>query len=519
MQRRGFLATSMAALALPAAVRAQSQTTFRFIPQIDLAFLDPHWTTAYVTRNHGYMVFDTLFGQDGSFKYSPQMLEGYTVDTDGKQWNLTLREGLLWHDGEKVLARDCVASIKRWGQRDALGGALMAATDELSAVDDRTIRFRMKKRFPVSRALTNSALIMPARLAQTDAATQITEMVGSGPFRFLANERVAGAFVAYAKFENYLPRPDGAPSATAGPKIAHVDRVEWHVIPDPGTAAAAMLAGEMDWWETQPDFLPKLRASSRLRLETLDTLGGIRIMRFNHLQPPFDNPAMRRALLHVVKQSDVMKAAAGDDHSLWRDGVGVFTPGTPMANDAGIDLLMGPRDAARAKAELAAAGYNGEKIVVMNPADQPGVYSDTLVGADMAAQAGFNVDMQTMDWGTLLQRRAKTVPPSEGGWNMVFTGLSGSGCMDPSSHIALRGNGIKAWAGWPTSPRIEALRENWFDAPDVAAQQAICIDIQRQFWVDLPYIPLGQRFGPVAVNNRVTDVPKGFPLFYGLKIT
>jgi peptide/nickel transport system substrate-binding protein len=418
-----------------------------------------------------------------------------------------------------VLARDVVPSVLRWASQGSIGQTMTAAADAIEAVDDRTIRFRMKKRFPVSRALANSALIMPAHLAEIDASKQITEMIGSGPFRFLAGERVAGAFVAYAKFEDYVPRPDGVASSTAGPKVAHVDRVEWHVIPDPGTAAAAMLAGEMDWWEAQPDFLAKLRASPRLRLENIDTLGGIRIMRFNHLQPPFDNPAVRRVLLRVVRQSDVMRAVAGDDHSLWRDGVGVFTPGTPMANDAGIEVLMGPRDVARARAELAAAGYGGEKIVVMNPADQPGVFSDTLVGADMAAQAGFNVDMQTMDWGTLLQRRAKMGPPAEGGWNIVFTGLAGSGCMDPSSHIALRGNGVKAWAGWPTSPRIEALRDAWFDAPDVAAQKEICVQIQRQFWVDLPYIPLGQRFGPVAVNTRVTDVPKGFPLFYGLKIT
>jgi peptide/nickel transport system substrate-binding protein len=298
----------------------------------------------------------------------------------------------------------------------------------------------------------------------------------------------------------------------------NVDRVEWHVMPDPDTAASAMLAGEMDWWEAPPDFLPPLRRSPRIRLETIDSLGGIRIMRFNHLHPPFDNPAVRRALLGVIKQADFLTAAAGDDRTLWRDGVGVFTPGTPMANNAGIEVLTGPRDFARAREALAAAGYEGEKVVVLHPADQPEVSSNTLVGVDVAARAGLNIDLQTMDWGTLLQRRAKMDPPAQGGWNMVFTGLSGSGTMDPSSHIALRGNGVKAWAGWPTSPRIESLRDAWFDAPDVPAQQAICVEIQKQFWQDVPYIPLGQRFGPYAFNTRVTDVPRGFPLFYGLKI-
>jgi len=274
----------------------------------------------------------------------------------------------------------------------------------------------------------------------------------------------------------------------------------------------------MDWWEAQPDFLAPLRRSPLVRLETIDSLGGIRIMRFNHLHPPFDKPAVRRALLGVINQADFLTAVTGDDRSLWRDRVGVFTPGTPMANEAGIEVLTGPRDFTAARAALAAAGYQGEKVVVLHPADQPEVSSNTLVGVDVAARAGLNIDLQTMDWGTLMQRRAKLDPPAQGGWNMVFTGLSGSGTMDPSSHIALRGNGLKAWAGWPTSERIEALREAWFDAPDVAAQQAICVDIQKQFWLDVPYIPLGQRFGPYAFNRRVTDVPRGFPLFYGLKL-
>jgi peptide/nickel transport system substrate-binding protein len=211
-------------------------------------------------------------------------------------------------------------------------------------------------------------------------------------------------------------------------------------------------------------------------------------------------------------------SAYTEDRSLWRDGVGTFTPGTPMANDAGLEVLTGKRDLARAKAELEAAGYKGERVVVLHPADQPEVSSNTLVGVDMAKRIGLNIDLQTMDWGTLIGRRAKMVPASEGGWNMVFTGLTGSQTMDPSVHIALRGNGVKAWAGWPTMPRIEELRTAWLDAPDLAAQKAICVEIQKQFWVDVPYIPLGQTTGINGFNVRVTDVPVGAPLFYGLKL-
>jgi peptide/nickel transport system substrate-binding protein len=279
-----------------------------------------------------------------------------------------------------------------------------------------------------------------------------------------------------------------------------------------------MLAGEADWWGPPPDLLGELRRSPKLRLETIDRLGGIAILRFNHLNPPFDNPAIRRALLGAIDQGEFMTAVAGDDHSLWRDGVGVFTPGSPMASDVGMAVLTGKRDVARVRADLAAAGYKGERVVLMNPADMHELSTICVVAADVLGKCGMNVDLQTMDWGTLIQRRAKTGPASEGGWNLVHTNLSGSGTMDPAGHIGLRANGLKAWAGWPTSPELERLRDAWFDTSDLAAQQAICVDIQKQFWQDVPYIPLGQRFFPYVFNNRVQDVPRGFPLFYGLKL-
>ena len=240
----------------------------KFIPQSDLAILDPVWTTAYVTRNHGYMVFDTLYGQTGQedgFKATPQMVAGHVVENDGKTWKLTLRDGLLFHNGEKVLASDCVASIKRWGARDAFGQALMARTDELSAPDDKTIVFRLKQPFALlpdalGHGASNMCAMMPKHIAETDPFKQFTEVVGSGPFRFKADERVQGSLFVYERFDKYKPREDGEASFTAGPKIVHFDRVEWHVQPDYATKAAAMQAGEMDWWENPPaDLLPLLK--------------------------------------------------------------------------------------------------------------------------------------------------------------------------------------------------------------------------------------------------------------------
>ena len=526
MKRRDFLAGSAvlsAALAAPATVRAQSRTTLKFIPQSDLAVLDPHWTTAYVTRNHGYLVFDTLYGQDGSYAASPQMVEGHTVENDGKLWNLTLRDGLKWHDGTPVLARDCVASIKRWAKRDPFGDALMQATAELSAPSDKVIRFRLNKLFPLlPDALGKSPPVMPAmmpeRLANTDAFTQVQEMMGSGPYKWVAGERVPGARLVYARNEAYVPRQGGKTDWTAGPKIAHFDRIDMTVIPDAATAAAALQAGEHDWWDyATADLLPLLRKAKGVKVSVQDPSGQIAIMRMNHLQPPFNNPAIRRALLGAVEQSDVMQAVVGTDPSMWKAGVGVFCPGTPFATQAGMEVLTAKRDYARVKADLKAAGYNGEKVVLLVAADFPVLKAMADVGADFMQKAGLNVDYQALDWGTVLKRRTSKEPVDKGGWNVFFTAWAGTDMLNPAGHISLRGNGEAGWFGWPNSPDIERLRNAWFDAPDVATQKKLCDDLQRQVFTDVPYIPLGQYLQATAYRDTLTGVNNGFAMFWNVR--
>ncbi|MBV9811183.1 MAG: ABC transporter substrate-binding protein, partial [Acetobacteraceae bacterium] len=458
MLRRTFLAAS-AALAVPASVRAQSQTTLKFIPQIALSFLDPHWTTAYVTRNHGYMVFDTLYGIDADFAPTPQMVAGHTVENDGKLWTLTLRDGLFWHDGPPVLARDCVASIRRWSKRDPMGEALMNATDELAAPDDKTLRFRLKRPFPLlpdalGKGASPMPAMMPERLANTDPFKQITEIVGSGPYRYLAGERVQAAHDAYARFEKYTPR-DGAPGDwTSGPKVVHFDRVEWTVMPDGATAAGALRKGEQDWWEQiVVDLMPLLKQSADLRVTVPDRTGDVMMMRPNHAQPPFNNPAIRRALLHAIDQAEFMQAVVGQDTSMYYTPLGVFCPKTPMASDVGLDPLKGPRDDASVRDMLKNAGYAGEKTVVMVPVDYPVLKALGEIAADTMQKCGMNVDFQAIDWGTMLQRRNKKDPVDHGGWSAFITGWAGLDHLNPASHIALRGNGDSpsSWPGWCVS--------------------------------------------------------------------
>ena len=522
MHRRNVLKAGLGALAMPRLARAADARVLRFVPQADLAVLDPIWTTAYQTRDHAFLVFDTLFGQDANYAARPQMLEAAAAEDDGLRWRLLLRPGLRFHDNEPVLARDCVASIRRWGARDTFGQALLAATDTLYAADDRTIAFRLRTPFPLlpdalAKTAPSPCVIMPERLATTDPFKQVSEMVGSGPYRFVADERIPGARVAYARFDGYAPREDGTPSRTAGPKRAGFDRVEWAIIPDAATAAAALQRGEVDWWlAANPDLLGRLRADQRLVVRTQDPTGIIGTMRFNQLHPPFDNAALRRAVLGAVQQSEYMQAVSGPDRELWADGVGFFCPGTPLANVAGMEALTGPRELDRSRRAVAESGYGGEKAALLVPTDIPSTNALAEVTADLFRKLGLNVDAQAMDWGTAVQRRTNMEPVERGGWSVFQTSWSGLDHATPAGHPFLRGNGRAAAPGWPDSPQIEALRDEWLRAPDPAAQFSLAERLQAQAFRDVPYVPLGQQFQQTAFRADLAGILPGLPVFWSV---
>jgi peptide/nickel transport system substrate-binding protein len=522
MRRRDLLTGAAASLALPRVAIGQTSDTLRFIPQTDLTFLDPHFTSAYATRNHGYMIFDTLYGQDGLYQTSPQMVAGDVVENGGLQWTLTLRDGMLWHDGTPVRARDCVASIRRWSVRDTFGQALMAVTDDLSAKDDKTIVFRLKKPFPLLRsALGKSSTYMPAmmpeRLATTDPYIEVKEMVGSGPYQFVANERKLGSLVVYERFERYVPITTGTPDWTAGPKIVNFDRVEWHTIGDPAMAAEALKSGTMDWWDyVTPDQIHPLRRFRDTEVSLQDPTGQIAIMRVNHLYPPFDNPAIRRVLLSAVRQKEFMVAVAGTETSMWQTGVGVFCPGTTWDSGIGAARSQAKVDYVKVQKDLTAAGYSGQPVTVLAVTDLP-VYRDLSATAiDTMKKMGFNVVAVEMTFRGVLERRSSRRPPDQGGWNVFFTAIAGTDILSPAGDLMLRSNGEDAWFGWPNSPRIERLRQTWLDAKDEPTQHRISESIERQFYIDVPYIPLGQYLQMTAYRTSLGGVLHGFALFWNV---
>jgi peptide/nickel transport system substrate-binding protein len=521
MKRRTML-LSATTLAMPRIARAQAASTLKFVPYADLAMLDPIATGNYSVRNHAMMVFDTLYGVDDRLQPRPQMLAGHVVENDGRAWRLTLRDGLRFHDGAPVLARDAVASLRRWAARDSAGNALFAATDELSAPDDRTLQFRLKRPFPLlpaalGKAVSNVAVIMPERLAATDPFKPVTDMTGSGPYRFVAAEQMTGVRAVYERFAGYVPRQE-PPSLLAGGKVANFARIEWHIIPDPATAAAALQKGEVDWWE-QPttDYWASLKARPDLTFDILEPSGAAyHVCRLNHLTPPFSNPKVRQAALAAISQSDVQTAGTGTDPAMWRNRVGFFSPDSPMASTDGMEALRDPPDLGRARRMLAESGYAGEKVVMISTPITPTLFAAAQVITASWRDIGFNADLQAGDVATLIQRLTNKNPVDAGGWSAEADATAGMATFDPLANSLMRGNGSAL--GWPQIPRLEALRDAWLAEPDAAARKELCRQIQLVCFAELPYIPTGIGLRPTAYSRTLTGLLRGI-LFYGVRRT
>jgi peptide/nickel transport system substrate-binding protein len=531
MNRRAFLksltgaVTAMGGLATPAISQRAAARALRFVPQADLANFDPIWNTQYVVRNAAALVWDTLYGVDDKLRPQRQMVEAEEVSADGLTWTFRLRPGLKFHDGERVLAKDVVASLARWEARDNMGLMIKAIEQELTAVDDRTFRWILKKPFSkllvaLGKVGTPSCFMMPARIAATDPFRQINDYVGSGPMKFVRGEWVPGARAVFEKFTDYLPRQEPN-SWLAGGKAMLLERIEWIVIPDPSTASSALQNGEIDWWETPiADLVPVLKKNRNVAVDIADPLGNIGSFRMNHLHPPFNDVRARRAILMSLSQEDYMRALVGDDNGLWKPLPGFFTPGTPLYTESGGEILKGPRRLDVAKRLLAESGYSGQPITCLVAQDLQITKAQGDVTADLLKRLGVNVEFNAIDWGTNAARRAQKAPPGQGGWHMFHTWHAGAVCVDPSSYTPIRANGDKAWFGWPTIPKVEVEIDAWYEAKTLDEEEAAISRLNKAACEDVVYAPTGFFLQYQAWRRNVSGIVKGpLPFFWGVSKT
>lgn len=497
-------ATALAAALALSAGDAGAQNTLRIVMHSDLKILDPIWATAQISRTHGYLVYDTLFALDADLKPQPQMVETWTVDAAGTTYTFTLREGLTWHDGAPVTAEDCVASLKRWGSKDAMGQKLLAYTKELSAPDARTIRLEMKRTYglvleTLAKPGGTAPFMMPKRVAELPATQQLKEPIGSGPFAFKSDEWRPGARVVYVKNAAYKPRKE-PPSGLAGGKVAKVDRIEWPSIPDHQTAVGALQNGEIDAIEAVSHDLLKLFENDKSVVVLRSAMPSQYTMRPNWLHPPFDNPKVREALGYAVDQKAYLEAAVGDPR-YYRTCKTYYGCDTPLAGEAGTaGRLQG--DSEKARSLLREAGYDGRPIVLFQVSDIASLTNLAPVAKAQLERAGFKVDMQTMDWQTHLARALRKDPPDQRGWNII---LSSSGLLDvnnPMVSLWLNSACEKAAAGWSCDKRIEELRDAFALETDATKRKALALELQARAMEVGTHFPLGEWYSTSVVSAR-----------------
>jgi len=530
ISRRGLtrIVLALPALALSAAWTGPAIAAGKTITAVmhsDLRIIDPIFTTAYITRDHGYMVYDTLVATDANFKIQPQMAD-WKISDDKLTYTFTLRDGLKWHDGTPVTAEDCVASLKRWGKVDGMGQKLMDFTASIEAADPKTITLKLKEPYglvleSIGKPSSRVAFMMPKRLAETPPDKQIPEQIGSGPFKFVQAEFQPGVKAVYEKNPDYVPRKEPA-SWTAGGKVVKVDRVEWLTMADAQTAVNALQSGDIDFMENPPfDLLPVLQASPDLTIEVLNKFGFQTLGRMNFLHPPFDNVKVRRAALLAMNQKDVLDALVGNP-KFYKICGAFFVCGTPLETEVGAETLVKGSGMAEAKKELAASGYDGTPIVIMAPGDVVTLKAQPVVAAQLLREAGFKVDLQATDWQTVVSRRASQKPPKEGGWNMFFTNWVSADVDNPVSNLSIGGQGKNGgWFGWAEDATIEKLRDQFARSSSLDDKKKLAAEIQKQAYDQVIYIPLGQFLIPSAWRKSLTGVIDGpaTPVFWNIDKT
>jgi peptide/nickel transport system substrate-binding protein len=512
-------ATSAAVVLAFAAGGAAAQTVLRVAIDNDLKIIDPHFTTSWMTRDHGYLVFDTLFALDGDLKPTPQMVKTHTVSPDGLAYSFTLRDGLSWHDGTPVTAKDCVASIKRWGSSDSVGKLMLDRVASMQATSETVFTITLNKPFDVISTLAKPGamvpFMMPERLANTPATEQIKEAIGSGPFRMLADKWVPGQKVVYAKNAAYKPRSEPA-SGLAGGKVVNVDFVELLYMPDSSTTVPALMSGEVDMIPEVPlDLVPVLEANADVVVRPLATRQTV--MRLNHTQPPFNNIKVRQAVLWAIDQEKYMKVLYGNP-KYYKACRSAFICGTPYETNVGTEALAG-YDIEKARQLVKEAGAEGARAVILDPTDSPDIHAASLLAAENLRKIGLNVDVQAMDFGTLFKRRAVKKSLDEGGWSVFHTAFPGIDMVNPLTNAAINSScdGTN-WPGWPCSETIESLRNAYASATDEGKKKQIVEDLQREMTKEVTYVWLGEYMDISAHSAKLAGLVEApFPVFWNVK--
>ncbi|MGH6861031.1 MAG: ABC transporter substrate-binding protein [Phyllobacterium sp.] len=485
---------------------AAAQGALRFAPHAALRVLEPVTTNAYVTRNHAFLVYDTLFSMDSSYVPKPQMVDKWEAAEDGLSWTFHLRDGLAFHDGAPVTAEDVIASIRRWWQKDVIGLRLKAVAKDLSAADERSVRVVLSEPFGIileafARPTSIPLFIMPKRIADLPPETVLEEVVGSGPFRFVQEEFRPGVSWAYVKNEKYVPRSEPA-DGLAGGKVANVERIEAIWFPSPDTAISALQNGELDIIETvSPDRKASFDGSDMVVMTRSSPT--VSTIRFNWAQPPFNDVRLRKAVQAIVTQRDYLDMVVGDPEA-YRICGALFGCGTPLETEAGF-TDNGTPALERAKQLVEQSDYDGENVVIITPGDIASFSALAPMTQQLLTSIGITCEVQTMEWSAFLSRRAVSGPVADGGWNVAHAVFDGIDLISPLGNMNFDARGTAGYTGFIEDPETEALKTRYQREADPAKQKEIAEEMQKRAYDQVFYIPLGTYNQYVALRPEIKD--------------
>jgi peptide/nickel transport system substrate-binding protein len=461
-----------------------------------LAGLDAMAVPSGVIQTIGAHMYDQLYTTDGRMQPSPQMVESWETSTDGLTWTMTLRDGLIWHDGTDVTIDDVVASKRRWIDRAFRGGNLTKERlNSIDAVDDRTFAWNFHTPFTLlleALGTWSIAPIMQERIASiTPGAEPVKDdvfpYIGSGPFKF--DEWALGDKIQFTAFREYVPRSD-ASDGLAGARIPYVDLLVWLEVPDAITRVAMLETGAADVLVTGPtDEYPRLRDLQGV-VTYVDPVGRQPTIFFNGAKAPFNEPLVRRAVQAAIDAEAIMETYG--DPELWMLCPAEFGCGLPWETHQ-AEEFYNQANIERAKELLAQSSYNGEPIIVISSSDNPTTGPITVVARPALEAMGFNLDFKVLDTASFLQ-----VIRGEGLWDMYGTYRT-SNAYDPAYRLAL-----PPWTD--PDPRQVVLAQRFLEAPTTQEKKAIVGEMQEVMFDDVGWMTLGM----FNSYNAARDYVKGF---------
>jgi len=462
--------------------------------------LDAHLTTAVITYNVMWHVYETLYTLDRNFEPAPMLAEGHTVSDDGRRYTIALRRGVKFHTGKEMTSADVVASLSRWGRLHTAGKAIWKYVEAFEARDPYTVVFHLKS--PTGSLLyavaSAYAAIYPKEVVDAAGDNAVKTLVGTGPFRFV--EHKPDRHIRLARFKEYAARPE-PPNGFGGKRTAWVDEIYFLPTPDLAVRAAGLETGEYH-------FADQIKQDQYDRLSKIPSLE-LSVVKFgfwptavlNHKQGLMTNKKLRQAMLAALDPEPILAAAVGNKDFYRVDGA-IFQKELPWYSTVGLEAYN-QKNKDKARRLLKEAGYTGQPVRWLTTQEYDYMYKSALVARQQLEEVGFKIDLQVLDWATLVQRRAKPEL-----YEIFSTGHPVS--FDPALSTPLQCD----WPGWWCHEEKERLMAELTRETDPKKRKAIIERIQVVFYEDVGRIKFGDVFLFRAARKELRGSVRTLPYIH-----